>query len=370
LSRKKSCYFFSTPKPAIKDNLKKPVVIHSSKDAAAQIYVLPSSLSCEKRKTEQIKIRRLNMANLTIREIKLLWGSLRRRHHGNGVIDIYAPQQSTVGNGDVLSLPPPSLQIGDNNFTLMTISGGTNGSQIYTRDDCLMGNPVPAVSVGQQDINVVSIYLPFGGPGIGPPAVYVDAFNLASGVFIDDDFVSIFVDGVIDASLTTSVNYDGVISSTSVVNEVAEAFNGIGSLVFNQWQPLLGTETVLGNQLFIGDGSTACYLALYQTPESICPRMIYCPSLRYCPPRIDVHKCPPSVICPVLRPGNGCRNIDPVPIEIREEIWEIIKAAGFKYIYELASKINTAKVQKLLSRLPASRRKAITMMLKKMKSGK
>ncbi len=216
------------------------------------------------------------MAHFTIREVTLSWVSGRRRHHSGGLTDIYTPQQSNVSNGDHIILPPPAAtadwddsnnQHHHANFAFMSIGGGTNGAVMYTADDLAHGHPVPGVNVGDGDVNAVILYLePGTGPG-GGVALCIDAFNVTTGQFIDDDFVSVTVNGVLNAGLSSSINYDGVVATDGVVNEHIIAFNAIANQGFEKWQSLSGTEVISGNDLTVGTGSTAYYLALYEKTD-------------------------------------------------------------------------------------------------------
>lgn len=217
------------------------------------------------------------MAHFIIREVTLSWASGRRRHHNGGLNDIYTPQQSNVSNGDHIILPPPAATADWDdvntvhhhaNFAFMSIGGGTNSAVMYTADDLAHGHPVPGVNVGDGDVNAVILYLePGTGPGGGAAALMIDALNVTTGQFIDDDFVSITVNGVVNGGLSTSANYDGVVATDGVVNEHVVAFNSITNQGFNNWQSLAGTEVIIGNDLTVGAGSTAYYLALYQQQD-------------------------------------------------------------------------------------------------------
>jgi hypothetical protein len=215
------------------------------------------------------------MQTLTIREASLSWANGRRRHHNGGYVDIYSPQQSNVSSGDTITLPPPASTAswvdGSNtqhqaNFCFMSIGGGTNGAVFYTADDLLHGHAVPGVTVGNADINAVSIYLEPGGSGPGGPGLYVDALDVTSGQFIDNDFVEVTDNGSDNISLSASVNYDGCVATQGVSNEHVLAFQTIGTMTFDEWQSLSGTESIVGDDLTVGTNSSGYYLALYLEP--------------------------------------------------------------------------------------------------------
>jgi hypothetical protein len=211
------------------------------------------------------------MPTLTIREVTLSWAQGRRRHQNGGLTDLYAPQSGPVTAGDQPPIPPPAAQIGGKFFSLMTIGGGTGAPVIYTAADLAANHPVPAVTVGANDINAVSIYLAPGGLPGGDPGVFLDAFDITNGRFIDEDFVTITTNGSANVTLSASVNYDGIIDTKNIAATVVDANNGITSIVgntpvnqsFNTWQSLSGTEAVTGRDLTVAANSSAYYLALY-----------------------------------------------------------------------------------------------------------
>lgn len=217
------------------------------------------------------------MQNLTVREVCLSWASGRRRHSSGGLTDLYPPQVSHLSTGDNYIAAPPAATIGTKVFSLMILSGGSNGPKFYTADDLANQTPVPDVMVGSADISVVSIYLEPGGPGTGGgPALCIDAFNITTGVFIDDDFVNVLHNGVVDPSLSASVNYDGVVDSSEAGFDV-RAYNNFVTVYapagvqeqFNKWQSIDGTEPVSMLDITVTQGETAYYLALYTTPAPV-----------------------------------------------------------------------------------------------------
>ncbi len=217
------------------------------------------------------------MQTLTVREVCLSFASGRRRHHSGGLTDLYSPQVSSLSTGDTYTASPPASSIGNKNFSVMTIGGGNEGAVIYTAADLAANTPIQSVTVGSVPVNVVSIYLEPGNPGPnGDPAVCIDAFNINTGTFIDDDFVSIVVNGTVNAALSTSANYDGVVDSMAA-GVVVRAFDNFVTVYtpagvqdkFTKWQSLAGTETVTVLDLAVGQKTNAYYLALYQTPAPL-----------------------------------------------------------------------------------------------------
>jgi hypothetical protein len=339
------------------------------------------------------------MVNVLIREVTLGMGTGRRSHKTTGLVDCFQPQHSTFSTGNEFQMPPPASQIGTNFFALMTISGAANGPMIFTRDDLLFGNPVPKITVGIHDINILCMYLPMGGGGAGgpgSPGVYVDAFDMDQGAFLDDDFVSILVNSNTDASLSVSVNDSGFIPSDTAANEVARAYTTIKTLSFGKWQSLWGSQLIMGADLTVGQGTTAFYLALYTVPDFPLVEPKYkclylkptdvplvepkhkCPYLKpgdesipgYCKPKIhspSIHNCPEDLTLP-------CKPVNPDDLLHSPEVALILHEMDMENIQVLAdelkkgNKIVRHKFQKQLDLMPPSSQKTILFMLNKIQS--
>ena len=224
------------------------------------------------------------MANLITRQVSLSWASGRHRHQMGGVFDVYPPQNGTLNMNDDYPPAPPAASVSwtdammvkhHADFVLMTVSGGTNGAIIYTPADLAANKNVPHATVGSADIVVVSMYIESGGPGgPGSNAVCVDAFDITTGQFIDPDFVSVTVNGVPNAALSTQVNFDGVVASANVTNEHVIAFSNIGNQAFDKWQmlspdPNATSEPINQRDMTIVPNTNGYYLALYNIPDPI-----------------------------------------------------------------------------------------------------
>src|SRR5207253_8155595 len=136
------------------------------------------------------------MPKVYIREVVLSWASERRRHHNGGAQEVYTNSATpgTVSPGNQYAVQPPGTTIGwtegttprTGNFAYMTIGGGTNGAVFYSAQDLARGTTIDLVPVGENDINIVMIYLPVGTGGTTNPTVFVDAFNVSTGQFVDN----------------------------------------------------------------------------------------------------------------------------------------------------------------------------------------
>lgn len=216
------------------------------------------------------------MAKVIIRDYALSWAPDRRRHQNGGAIKFHDNGGNVFTSGPTYTPETPGLTTrwpvgtGTGNFAYMTVSGGTAGTFFYTAKDLENNRPMESIPVGDADIVVSKIYVPTGGgPNTSNPVLYVDAFNVTTGLFIDNDFVTVNLNGTPNQILTTTVNIDGIVPTKNVSNEHVMAFTNIGAdQAFVKWELLAGdTETNTGTDLTAGNNTTAYYLAFYQTPE-------------------------------------------------------------------------------------------------------
>lgn len=190
------------------------------------------------------------------------WISRGRRHHGSAMEDIGPqPPPSVMAQGDSFqpAWAPPSISWNDNNgqhtanFAFWSVTGGTNGPYVST------SNTPPAATVGSNDIVATAWYIPGGGGGNGGPGVLIDAFDVALGNFVDDDFVTISPDN----SLTAAANEEGFVPTEAL--EHVLAFNSIHAVPFGEWQVVAGSESASATDLTAAAHSSAVAFAFYQT---------------------------------------------------------------------------------------------------------
>ena len=148
-------------------------------------------------------------------------------------------------------------------FAFWSIAGGANGGVV---DFNQLAQGVP---VGSTTIVASAIYIETNGGNGGGPGVFVDAFDVNQGIFVDDDFVTVSP----DSSLTVPANETGWVPSASA--ESVAAYGSIHSVPFSNWHVFLGTEIVNNTTLNVAAQSSAVAFAFYKTPTG--PK----------PPRID-----------------------------------------------------------------------------------
>lgn len=192
------------------------------------------------------------------------WISRGRRHHGSSWADIVSPPPpSTMAPGETFQPPwaPPSITWMDGsgshsaNFAFWSVTGGVNA---YFS---LLNTP-PSATVGNSDMHATAWYIEGGGGGEG---LFIDAFDVNQGIFVDDDFVTVTP----DASLTAAANADGYVPTTST--EHINAATQIHNVPFYDWTVVSGTEPVSMEDLQALARSSAIAFAFYQTPTGGTP---------------------------------------------------------------------------------------------------
>jgi hypothetical protein len=106
----------------------------------------------------------------------------------------------------------------------------------WSASDGANGQTTSSTSVHQQvgpaALTLTAWYLPIGGDGTpGPTGFLIDAFSVAHGDFVDDDFVTV----TSDPSLTSQANVAGFVPTTRA--QTVEAFTSVASTgeAFEQW---------------------------------------------------------------------------------------------------------------------------------------
>ena len=196
------------------------------------------------------------------------WISRGKRHHGSAYQDIGPQSNSNLATGDTYQpqWAPPSLDWTETVngrevthtgvFAFWSIAGGANGGVV---DFSQLAQGVP---VGTNNIVASAIYLETNGGPNGGPGVWIDAFDVNLGIFVDDDFVNVSP----DSNLTAAANNDGWVPSTSAESVIA--FGSIHTVPFSEWHVFLGTEMVNNTTLNVAAESSAVAFAFYKTPVS------------------------------------------------------------------------------------------------------
>ena len=183
------------------------------------------------------------------------WISRGRRGHGSAYQDIGPVSNSSLATGDTFQ-PHTSV------FAFWSIAGGADGGVV---DFNQLAQGVP---VGTATLTASAIYLDTGGTNGGGPGVFVDAFDVNQGIFVDDDFVNVSP----DSNLTAAANETGWVPSASA--ESVAAYGSIHAVPFSMWHVFLGTEMVNNMTLNVAAQSSGVAFAFYKTPVTSSPPRI------------------------------------------------------------------------------------------------
>jgi hypothetical protein len=152
-------------------------------------------------------------------------------------------------------------------FAFWSIKGGTGGALVSTN------NTAPVVDVGTADIFAIAWYLPWGD-GSGGPGIWIDAFDVDLGNFVDDDFVNVIPNEVKNnATVTETANNQGSVP-TDVDRDIG-AYASIHFVPFSDWkvfwESIPGTVSVNYVSLHAPKESSAVAFAFYQKVSPIKP---------------------------------------------------------------------------------------------------
>jgi hypothetical protein len=187
------------------------------------------------------------------------WISRGKRHHGSTSMDVIPP----IANDPKTmfsSFAAPSMGWNDMNgdlqtgkFAFWSVTGASDGPFVSTQNTVHAG-------VGSSDIHATAWYIPEGGGGPGGPGLTIDAFDVALGNFVDDDFVDV----VSDPALTLQANNDGFVPTVSA--EDVRSYTAIHSVPFEDWTviPMPDGETVSARDLEAAPNTSAIAFAFYQ----------------------------------------------------------------------------------------------------------
>jgi len=193
-----------------------------------------------------------------------------RHHHFGTQNNIIAEADGSAAQGDMLNaLGFPTLPFGNSTvpFAFMSVHGGADGNKLYTSP----GNQT--VPVGASDIDILVVYAPPGGIGVGcGPGIWVDAFDVDTGQFSDSlDFIKVLTPptppDTIDAAKTTFGNQDGSVSSQTA--ETVRANTQVDGVPFLEWKRITGTPTIQSEtDIHVAQNETGeIWFAFYQSSK-------------------------------------------------------------------------------------------------------
>jgi hypothetical protein len=192
---------------------------------------------------------------------------VRHHHFGsqNNIVneaDGHASAGDTINALGFATLPFNSTTVP---FAFMSVHGAADGNHLYTSP----GNQL--VPVGTTDIDILVVYAPPGGIGVGGgPGVWVDAFNVDTGNFSDSlDFIKVLTPptppDTLDSAKTTFGNSDGGVSTATA--ETVRANAHVDGVPFVEWKKIVPAPTVQSNaDIHLAQNETGeIWFAFYQT---------------------------------------------------------------------------------------------------------
>lgn len=201
-------------------------------------------------------------------------GSGVRHHHFGTEANIIDDATGNAQNGD--TIPAQGFPFQEFNgqlvqFAFMSVNGAGDGNHLYTSP----GNQT--VKVGSTDVNILVVYAPPGGIGVGGgPGIWVDAFNVDTGAFSDSlDFIKVLTPptppDTVDAAKTTFGNQDGGVSTQTAEN--VRCNDHVDGVPFVEWKQITGSQTTQTDRTLhlAQNQSGQIWFAFYQTPESSPP---------------------------------------------------------------------------------------------------
>jgi len=206
------------------------------------------------------------MPNVHTRYVTYIRGGARRLHPGTATQDIVMPLSTvTPTGGTYQAWASPMISWSDANgshsanFAFWAVTGAADGASITT-------NQSLSVQVGGTDVQAVAWYLPSGVGGTNGPALLVDAFDVDTGWFLDDDFVTV----TSNPALSANANQTGVVPTASGAVDV-QAFASVESVPFLEWiefaQP--AAQVISTENLHADQGTTVVAFAFYKSPAPV-----------------------------------------------------------------------------------------------------
>ncbi len=164
----------------------------------------------------------------------------------------------------------PTVTVGNTTykFAFVNVSGLTEGGFTSFNPNV----PPPLGTVGSNPVKVLIVYLPEGGTNGNGSGAVIDAFDDTLGRLIDDNFVTVGVNGANNTALTNSGNVDGWVDTSgsgatiTAYSDVTLGYEGLPGTHagFNKWVNLEDGSSPTGLNLNVNQGETIYAFAFYQ----------------------------------------------------------------------------------------------------------
>jgi hypothetical protein len=205
------------------------------------------------------------MPTLTVKSARRPDGG--RQGRNGSFTELFGPQFKQVAENAPAETVHAPQAVDGFTFAFWSILGSAGGNV------ATLANPAP-YSVGTTDILARAWYVRAGmkpQPGLAS-GVYVDAFDIDTGLFFDDPFVGVInPDFNVNLALWPEANITGFVPTVGL--DYAEALTPVGSHGFERWECVDGAkEPSNGALLTAAQGSNAQAVAFYGRVFELHPR--------------------------------------------------------------------------------------------------
>lgn len=188
------------------------------------------------------------MPNITVSAVRRPEGS-RKGRNGKEVV-LLGPVVQAVPETSTHNAPPP---LGPYKFAFWWFKG-SNGAFVTLN---------PAATITSTTDIIAKAWFVATNP-IAPDGTYVfvDAFDVETGSFLDDDFVTVKDTNQVNAQLTQNGNVNGLVPTAA--NRLIEATSAVGAVAFDKWVCVTGQEQITATTMTALPGSNAEAIAFYK----------------------------------------------------------------------------------------------------------
>lgn len=198
------------------------------------------------------------MGTLTVECVRRPDGS-RKGRNGAYVVLLGPQSMSLPGGISTIQNAPPS-DLGAYTFGFWSVTGAAAGAFVTL-------NTAAQFTTGNGDM-VARAWFVAKEPK--PPQgneMYVDAFDVEKGLFLDDDFVAVKdSNNMVNAQLTQDANTNGLVPTTSI--EFVEASSWVGFVKLGKWECVNGQEMINGGTVTAAQDSNADAVAFYTVSDT------------------------------------------------------------------------------------------------------
>ena len=193
---------------------------------------------------------------ITVTSTSILYPPNRRAHPLTNPTIIDGPHPWQMANESKFSIMVPSVFSDANwQFAFMIVRGAATGSEFFTTAG------IKEIQIGNIDVDILIVYVatPYGN-------LFVDAINADNGFYVDEDFVEVYSEGILDTVKTDTANKLGELSNDAVQD--IRACSKLSGTPFLEWIKVGNSSPFNNPDYNTKPGETGFLFALYRTPWS------------------------------------------------------------------------------------------------------